>query len=134
MYKKWLKQRLNKSMFKWIGSSKDDKVWRDYEKYFSESYLSYSLVNTCWLNSLYTESYGISHLRYAIRATAWYARTLVRDQYHPISWHTPTRTCTEVLYKHNNLANISWFPFTEKQSGSHKEPQASLQSLPLSVS
>ena len=46
MCKKWLKQRLNKSMFKWIGSSKDDKVWPDYEKYFLESYLSYSLVNT----------------------------------------------------------------------------------------
>ena len=51
IYKKWLKQRLNRSMFKWIGSSKDDKVWTDYKKYFSESYLSYSLVNTCWLNS-----------------------------------------------------------------------------------
>ena len=56
---KWLKQRLNKSMFKWIGSSKDDKVWTDYEKYFLESYLSYSLVNTCWLNSSKTKSYGI---------------------------------------------------------------------------
>ena len=59
MCKKWLKQRLNKSMFKWIGSSKDDKVWPDYEKYFLESYLSYSLVNTCWLNSSKTKSYGI---------------------------------------------------------------------------
>ena len=37
--KKWLKQRLNRSIFEWIGSSKDDKFWADYRKYFSESYL-----------------------------------------------------------------------------------------------
>ena len=47
---KMTKQRLNRSIFEWIGSSKDDKFWTDYRKYFSESYLSCSLVNICWLN------------------------------------------------------------------------------------
>ena len=52
MYKKWLKQRLTRNMFKWTDSSKDDKVWADYEKCFLESYLSYNLVEPIHLNIL----------------------------------------------------------------------------------
>ena len=47
---KWLKRWLNKTMFKWVCSSEDDKVLTNYEKYFRQSHISYTLVNTCWLN------------------------------------------------------------------------------------
>ena len=65
--KKWLKQRLNRSIFEWIGSSKDDKFWTDYRKYFSESYLSYSLVNTILLTKrIAVINLCLSHFLYII--------------------------------------------------------------------
>ena len=65
MYKKWLKQRLTRNMFKWIDSSKDDKVWTDYEKYFSESYVSYNLAEPIHLNILLF-NLCLSHFLYII--------------------------------------------------------------------
>ena len=60
--KKWLKQRLNRSVFKWIGSSKDDKVWKDYEKCFLESYLSYNLEEPIHLNIfLFNHCFASAH-------------------------------------------------------------------------
>ena len=59
------KQRMNRSMFKWISSSKDDKVWTDYEKYFSESYPSYNLKEPIHLNKFLFNLY-LSHFLYMI--------------------------------------------------------------------
>ena len=91
--KKWLKQRLNRSIFEWIGSSKDDKFWTDYRKYFSESYLSYSLVNTCWLNSLYTKSYGI----FSFEVRHWSYSLVCQDaRSRPVSPNIVTHTHTHM--------------------------------------
>ena len=65
MYKKWLKQRLNRNIFKWIDSSKDNKVWTDYENYVSKYYPSYNLEEPIHLN-IFMFNLCLNHFLYII--------------------------------------------------------------------